>query len=93
MRTRSLLNQVLAVNAALVASTAFVAVLLSSQKTNGLLLIVLAVVSAVALNSLLLKRRLVPLETLPGRDHYEFGAGERPPWQWSLRSTYPGWSS
>ena len=36
---------------------------------------------------------LIPLETLPGRDHYEFPAGERPPWQWSLRSTYPGWSS
>ena len=36
---------------------------------------------------------LVPLETLPGRDHYEFPAAERPTWQWSLRSTYPGWSS
>jgi hypothetical protein len=36
---------------------------------------------------------LVPLETLPGRDHYEFPAGERPPWQWRLPSTYPGWSS
>jgi hypothetical protein len=29
---------------------------------------------------------LVPLETLPGRDHYTFPAGERPPWQWSVRS-------
>jgi two-component system, NarL family, sensor histidine kinase UhpB len=64
MRTRSLLNQVLAVNAALVAATAIVAVLLASEETSGLMLIVLAVVSAVALNSLLLKRRLVPLETL-----------------------------
>lgn len=36
---------------------------------------------------------LVPLETLPGRDHYEFPAGERPPWQWRLESRYPGWSS
>jgi hypothetical protein len=27
---------------------------------------------------------LVPLETLPGRDHYAFPPGERPPWQWSL---------
>jgi hypothetical protein len=36
---------------------------------------------------------LVPLETLPGRDHYEFPAGERPPWQWQVRSLYPGWSS
>jgi len=26
--------------------------------------------------------RLVPLETLPGRNHHRFGAGERPPWQW-----------
>jgi hypothetical protein len=29
---------------------------------------------------------LVPLETLPGRDHYRFGPGERPPWQWSIPS-------
>lgn len=36
---------------------------------------------------------LVPLETLPGRDHYEFPADERPPWQWRLESRYPGWSS
>jgi hypothetical protein len=36
---------------------------------------------------------LVPLETLPGRDHYDFPAGERPPWQWEIESRYPGWSS
>jgi hypothetical protein len=36
---------------------------------------------------------LVPLETLPGRNHYEFPAGERPPWQWRVRGLYPGWSS
>jgi len=36
---------------------------------------------------------LVPLETLPGRNHYEFPAGERPPWQWNLAGRYPGWSS
>lgn len=36
---------------------------------------------------------LVPLETLPGRNHYEFPAGERPPWQWQARGLYPGWSS
>ena len=36
---------------------------------------------------------LVPLETLPGRDHYDFPAGERPPWQWSLRGIHNGWSS
>ena len=26
---------------------------------------------------------LVPLETLPGRDHYSFPPLERPPWQWT----------
>jgi len=36
---------------------------------------------------------LVPLETLPGRDHYDFPAGERPPWQWHVEPRYPGWSS
>lgn len=36
---------------------------------------------------------LVPLETLPGRNHYEFPASERPPWQWRVDGRYPGWSS
>lgn len=36
---------------------------------------------------------LVPLETLPGRNHYEFPPGERPPWQWRVPGRYPGWSS
>jgi hypothetical protein len=36
---------------------------------------------------------LVPLETLPGRNHYAFPPGERPPWQWHIGSRYPGWSS
>lgn len=36
---------------------------------------------------------LVPLETLPGRNHYEFPTSERPPWQWHLVGRYPGWSS
>jgi hypothetical protein len=36
---------------------------------------------------------LVPLETLPGRDHYDFPAGELPPWQWRVAGRYPGWSS
>jgi hypothetical protein len=36
---------------------------------------------------------LVPLETLPGRNHYEFPPGERPPWQWRVEGRYPGWSS
>ncbi len=29
---------------------------------------------------------LVPLETLPGRDHYRFPLGEEPPWRWSIAS-------
>jgi hypothetical protein len=29
---------------------------------------------------------LVPLETLPGRDHYDFPPGDEPPWRWSLPS-------
>jgi hypothetical protein len=37
--------------------------------------------------------RLVPLETLPGRDHYDFPTGEAPPWQWHVIPRYPGWSS
>jgi hypothetical protein len=36
---------------------------------------------------------LVPLETLPGRNHYDFPAIERPPWQWRVAGRYPGWSS
>jgi hypothetical protein len=36
---------------------------------------------------------LVPLETLPGRNHYDFPAAERPPWQWRVPGRYPGWSS
>ncbi len=36
---------------------------------------------------------LVPLETLPGRNHYDFPPAERPPWQWRVRGLNPGWSS
>lgn len=36
---------------------------------------------------------LVPLETLPGHDQYDFPAGEEPPWRWRVNSRYPGWSS
>ena len=36
---------------------------------------------------------LVPLETLPGRNHYEFPENERPPWQWHVNARNPGWSS
>jgi hypothetical protein len=36
---------------------------------------------------------LVPLETLPGHDHYDFPADETPPWQWHVEARYPGWSA
>jgi hypothetical protein len=36
---------------------------------------------------------LIPLETLPGRDHYDFPPGEEPPWRWRLRGIHNGWSS
>jgi Flp pilus assembly pilin Flp len=35
---------------------------------------------------------LVPLETMPGRNHYEFPAAEEPPWRWRVAGRYPGWS-
>ena len=35
---------------------------------------------------------LVPLETLPGHDHYDFPAAETPPWRWQVEARYPGWS-
>ena len=34
--------------------------------------------------------KLVPLETLPGRNHYDFPRSEAPPWRWNVPSTYPG---
>jgi hypothetical protein len=34
--------------------------------------------------------RLVPLETLPGRNHYDFPRSEEPPWRWRVESVYPG---
>jgi hypothetical protein len=33
---------------------------------------------------------LVPLETLYGRDHYDFSPAEEPPWRWGVESVYPG---
>jgi hypothetical protein len=33
---------------------------------------------------------LIPLETLPGRDHYLFPPGEEPPWRWSIASRPSG---
>jgi hypothetical protein len=29
---------------------------------------------------------LVPLETLPGKDHYDFPPGDEPPWRWRIPS-------
>src|SRR5215216_4889005 len=70
MRQRTLLTQVLAVNTALVAVTAFVAAVVARERLNdavsaeGLLLICLAVLAVVLLNSLLLRRRLEPMGKL-----------------------------
>ena len=70
MRTRTLLTQVLAVNSLLVGMTAIVAVgitrdqLGNATSGEGLLLLALAVFSAVLLNSLLIRRRLEPMERL-----------------------------
>jgi hypothetical protein len=36
---------------------------------------------------------LIPLETLPGRDQYDFTPAEEPPWRWKVKAIYPGWSS
>ena len=33
---------------------------------------------------------LIPLETLPGRNHLRFSPGEEPPWRWAVPSVYPG---
>ena len=32
---------------------------------------------------------LVPLETLDGRNQYDWPAGEEPPWRWRVESVYP----
>src|SRR4051794_25154676 len=32
---------------------------------------------------------LVPLETLDGRDQYDWPPGEEPPWRWRVESVYP----
>jgi two-component system sensor histidine kinase UhpB len=70
MRARTLLTQVLAVNTVLVAITAFVAAVVARDRLKeaasieGLLLIALAVSGVVLLNSILLRRRLEPMERL-----------------------------
>ena len=70
MRSRTLLTQVLAVNAILVAVTAFVAAVLARERfsegtsSRALLLLGLAVLAVILLNSILLRRRLEPIERL-----------------------------
>jgi two-component system, NarL family, sensor histidine kinase UhpB len=70
MRQRTLLTQVLAVNTMLVALVAIVAALVTRDRlseavsTEGLLMLILAIFSAVLLNSLLLRRRLEPIDHL-----------------------------
>jgi two-component system sensor histidine kinase UhpB len=70
MRGRTLLTQVLTVNAMLVGITAFVAAVVARERFEGafsgrgLLLLGLAVLSVLLLNSILLRRRLEPLNRL-----------------------------
>lgn len=70
MRSRTLLTQVLAVNTVLVAITAFVAAIVARDRLDGavsvegLLMIALAVSGVVLLNSILLRRRLEPMDRL-----------------------------
>lgn len=34
--------------------------------------------------------KLVPLETLAGRNHFDFAPSEEPPWRWRVQGRYPG---
>jgi hypothetical protein len=34
--------------------------------------------------------KLVPLETLAGRNHFDFPRSEEPPWRWKVEPVYPG---
>jgi hypothetical protein len=54
-----------------------------------------AEISAAAGTRLLLddSPRLVPLEILPGRNHYDLPPGDEPPWRWKVTPTYDGWSA
>jgi two-component system, NarL family, sensor histidine kinase UhpB len=82
MRYRAtLLTQVLAVNTVLVAVSAFVAAVVARERfedatsREGLLLIALAVFSAILLNSVLLRHRLRPVEELvETMDHIDLNA-------------------
>lgn len=37
--------------------------------------------------------RLVPLEILPGRNHYRLPPGDEAPWRWRIGSSFPGRSA
>jgi len=96
MRSRTLLTQVLAVNVLLVGITAFVAAtvagdrLVEATSTEGLLLLALCVSCAVLLNSLLLRRRLAPIEALVAcMDAADLNGGP----EGVSRATVPGWAS
>ena len=94
MRTRTLLTQVLAVNSLLVGLTAIVAAMVARDRLSdaisgeGLLLLALAVFSAVLLNSLLIRRRLEPMErlvqTMDRIDLHSPGVRANPP-RWAAR--------
>ncbi len=94
MRTRTLLTQVLAVNSLLVGSTAIIAALISRDQSGsassreGLLLLALSVFSAVLLNSLLIRRRLEPMDrlvqTMDQVDLHAPGMRANPP-RWAAR--------
>jgi len=70
MRSRTLLTQVLAINTVLVGVTALVAAIVARERFEdaatgpGLALIGVAVLAVILLNSILLRRRLDPLERL-----------------------------
>ena len=94
MRTRTLLTQVLAVNSLLVGATAVIAAIVSNDRlsdatsSEGLLLLALAVFSAVLLNSLLIRYRLEPMDrlvrTMDQVDLHAPGMRARPP-RWAAR--------
>jgi two-component system sensor histidine kinase UhpB len=85
MRSRTLLTQVLAVNAVLVSITAFVAAVIARTRLDdvatgrGLATLGVAVLAVILLNSLLLRHRLRPLEELVNRmDEVDLvGEGQR----------------
>jgi two-component system sensor histidine kinase UhpB len=94
VRTRTLLTQVLAVNSLLVGLTAVIAAVVARDRltdaisSDGLLLLALAVFSAVLLNSLLIRHRLEPMErlvaTMDQVDLHSPGTRADPP-RWAAR--------